>query len=69
MVSPLALFSKKRKHFLTVSYNDAAGKEQAAVLELGKDIIRTTLTIVSTRSVKEIEYQDEEARKAGRGGN
>jgi len=69
LVSPLALFSKKRKHFLTVSYNDANGKEQAAVLELGKDIIRTTLTIVQTRSGKEITYQDEEARKAGRGGN
>jgi hypothetical protein len=69
LVSPLALFSKKRKHFLTVSYNDAGGKEQAAVLELGKDIIRTTLTIVQTRSGKEIEYQDDEARKAGRGGN
>lgn len=69
MISPLALFSKKRKHFLTVSYLDTAGKEQAAVLELGKDIIRTTLTIVQTRSGKEITFQDEEARKAGRGGN
>jgi len=68
-VSPLALFSKKRKHFLTLGYADANGKEQAAVLELGKDIIRTTLTIVQTRSGKEIEYQDDEARKAGRGGN
>lgn len=69
LVSPLALFSKKRKHFLMVSYDDAAGKEQAAVLELGKDIIRTTLTNVQTRSGKEITCQDEEARKAGRGGN
>jgi hypothetical protein len=69
LVSPLALFSKKRKHFLTLNYTDPAGKEQAVVLELGKDIIRTTLTIVETRSGKEIEYQDEEARKAGRGGN
>lgn len=69
MVSPLALFSKKRKHFLTLGYKDVTGKDQAAVLELGKDLIRTTLTIVQTRSGKQIEYQDEEARKAGRGGN
>jgi hypothetical protein len=69
MISPLALFSKKRNHFLTVSYKDHAGKDQAAVLELGKDIIRTTLTVVETRSGKQIEYQDEEARKAGRGGD
>ena len=69
LVSPLALFSKKRKHFMTIGFTDKAGKEQAAVLELGKDIVRTTLTVVETRSGKKIEYQDEEARKAGRGGN
>lgn len=68
MISPLALFSKKRKHYFTMSYNDAAGKEQAAVFELGKDIVRTTLEIVETRSGKDITYQDEEARKAGIGG-
>jgi hypothetical protein len=69
LVNPLLLFSKKRKHFLTISYKDKDAKEQAVVLELGKDIVRTTLTIVETRSGKEIEYQDDEARKAGRGGN
>lgn len=69
LVNPLLLFSKKRKHFLTISYKDTDAKEQAVVLELGKDIVRTTLTIVETRSGKEIEYQDEDARKAGRGGN
>jgi hypothetical protein len=69
LVSPLALFSKKRKHFLTITYKDDAGKEQAVVFELGKNIIRTSLTIVETRSGKEIEFQDEEARKAGRGGD
>ncbi|MGE0445648.1 MAG: hypothetical protein AB7P99_10505 [Vicinamibacterales bacterium] len=69
LVSPLALFSKKRKHFMTISFNDAEAKEQALVLELGKDIIRTTLTVLETRSGKDIEYQDDEARKAGRGGN
>jgi hypothetical protein len=37
-----------------------------AVIELGKDIVRTTLAIVETRSGKQIEYQDEEARKSSR---
>ena len=69
MVSPLALFSKKRNHFLTVEYSDPDGKKQAAVFELGKDIVRTTLTVIEVRSGKEIEYQDEEARKAFKGGN
>lgn len=68
MVSPLALFSKKRNHFLTIGYTDAAGKDQAAVFELGKDIVRTALTIIQTRSGKEIEYQDDDARKSGLGG-
>lgn len=68
MISPLALFSKKRNHYLTVTYNDPAGKEQAGVFELGKDIVRTSLTIIATRSGKEIEYQDEDARKSGLGG-
>jgi hypothetical protein len=50
---------------LTVSWKDEKGNDQAAVLELGKDIVRTTLTIVETRSGKAVTYHDEEARKAG----
>ncbi len=68
LISPLALFSKKRNHFLTVTYTDASGAEQAAVFELGKDIIRTSLKVLEVRSGREIEYQDEDARKSGLGG-
>jgi hypothetical protein len=68
LVSPLALFSKKRNHYLTISYKDAHGAEQAAVLELGKDIVRTSLKVLEVRSGKEIEYQDEDAKKSGMGG-
>jgi hypothetical protein len=67
LVSPLALFSKKRNHYLTITFNDASGKEQAGVFELGKDIVRTTLTVLEVRTGKGIEYQDEEARKSGIG--
>jgi hypothetical protein len=63
MISPLALFSKKRKHFFTITYKDKVGKEQAGVFELGKDIVRTTLKIVEVRTGKEIEFQDLEACK------
>ena len=59
----LALFSKKRNHFLTITYNDKAGKEQAGVFELGKDIVRTTLPILEARSGKKIEYFDQETRE------
>jgi hypothetical protein len=63
-VSPIALLSKKRKHFLTVSYMDENEKQQAAVFELGKDIVRTTLASLEARTGRKIEYQDEEARKS-----
>ena len=68
LVSPLALFSKKRNHYLTITYKDAQDKEQAAVFELGKDIVRTTLKVIETRSGKDITFQDEEARKSIGGG-
>ena len=68
MVSPLALFSKKRNHYLTITYKDKAGMEQAGVFELGKDIVRTTLAVLELRSKKQIEYQDDEARKSLGGG-
>jgi hypothetical protein len=70
LISPVGLFmlfSKKRKHFVTIGYADAAGKEQVAVFELGKDLIRTTLPILEARSGKKITYQDEEAKKSGKG--
>lgn len=64
-VSPLFLLSKKRKHYLTVGFIDERGRQQAAVFELGKKIVRTTLAALSARTGLRIEYQDEEARKAG----
>ena len=70
LISPVGLFmlfSKKRKHFITIGYTDAAAKEQVAVFELGKDIVRTTLPILEARSGKKIIYQDEEAKKSGKG--
>ena len=67
LVSPLALFSKKRKHYLTISFTNADKKEQAVVFELGKDIVRTTLAILEARTGKKIQYQDDEARKSGTG--
>lgn len=63
LISPWALFSKKRNHYLTITYTDKAGKEQAGVFELGKDIVRTTLKILEVRTGKEIEFQDVEACK------
>ena len=63
-LTPLALFSKGRKHYLTISYKDKDDEMQSAVFELGKDLVRTTLTVVETRSGRKITYQDEEAAKS-----
>ena len=63
----LSLFSKKRKHYLTIGFKDEMDKDQVVVLEIGKNIVRTTLPIVEARSGKKIEFQDDESRKAGLG--
>jgi hypothetical protein len=62
----LTLFSKKRNHYLTISWTEG-DKEQVAVIEMGKDIVRATLPIVKARSGKEITYQDDEAKKQAGG--
>ena len=67
LVSPYLLFSKKRRHYLTISWKDDNDKQQAAVFELGKNIVRVTLATLEARTGRKIEYQDEEARNAGRG--
>ena len=66
LVSPIALLSKKRKHYLTVNYLDDQDKQQAVVFELGKDIVRVTLSSLEARTGRKIEYQDDEARKSGK---
>lgn len=67
-INPLFLFSKKRKHFLTIGFQDENDKQQAAVFELGKNVIRTTIASLEARTGKKVDYQDEEARKSGLGG-
>jgi hypothetical protein len=66
-ISPAFLLSKSRKHFLTVGYTDENGKQQALVFRVDKNNIRATLVSLEARTGLKIQYQDEEARKAGRG--
>jgi hypothetical protein len=64
VVSPLFLLSKKRRHYLTIHFVDQRGDSQAAVFELGKKIVRTTLAALEARTGLRIVYEDEDARKA-----
>jgi hypothetical protein len=63
LLSPVMLFTKARKHYVTITYRGAK-EDEAAIFELGKDIIRPTLTILETRTGRKVTYQDEEAAKA-----
>lgn len=67
VISPMFLLAKSRKHFLTVGYSDDEGKQQALVFRVSKSAIRATLVGLEARTGLKIQYQDEEARKAGRG--
>jgi hypothetical protein len=67
VISPAFLLSKSRKHFLTVGYQDEDGRQQALVFRVDKNGIRATLAGLEARTGLKIQYQDEEARKAGRG--
>jgi len=66
-ISPLFMLSKSRKHFLTVGYMADDGKQQALVFRVNKSDIRTTLVSLEARTGLKVEYQDPEARKAGKG--
>jgi len=63
VLAPLPLLSKKRRHFLTISFLDEQGQQQAMVLELGKNIVRATLASLEARTGKKVEHLDQEARK------
>ena len=67
LISPLLLLSKSRKHFVTIGYVDRAGNQQALVFRVEKGDIRMVLASLEARTGRRIEFQDEEARKAGKG--
>ena len=67
LISPLLLLSKSRKHFVTIGFVDPEGKQQALVFRVQKSDIRSVLAGLEARTGRRIEYQDGEARKAGKG--
>ena len=67
LISPLFLLAKKRQHFLTVGYSDDDHRQQAMVFRVSKGDIRTVLVSLEARTGRKVEYQDDDARKAGKG--
>lgn len=56
-ISPWLLLSHKRKHFLTVGWKDAQDKQHAAVFELGKSVVRTTIATLEARTGKRSSFK------------
>ena len=67
LISPVLMLAKKRQHFLTVGFQDDDGQQQAMVFRVGKDGIRVALVALEARTGQRVQYQDEEARIAGKG--
>jgi hypothetical protein len=67
LISPVLLLSKSRKHFVTLGYEDAQGRQQVMVVRIEKGDIRAVLMSLEARTGRRIEYQDDEARKAVKG--
>ena len=67
LISPLLILSKSRKHFVTLGYVDPAGNTRALGFRVGKGEIRSVLASLEARTGRRVEYQDNEARKAGKG--
>lgn len=67
LLSPLFLLSKARRHFLTVGFVDELGDQQALVFRVEKGDVRVVLASLEARTGVKVTYQDEEARKAGKG--
>ena len=65
-VSPLFLLSKRHRHYLTIGFVDEDEQQQAAVFELGKKIVRSTLAGLEARTGRRVEYENEEARTAAK---
>ena len=67
LISPVFLLAKRRAYFLTIGYTDSDGKQQAMIFQVGGKEIRPVLVSLEARSGKKVEYQDDEARKSGKG--
>lgn len=57
------LFSKKKKHFLSVAFTEEDGSNGAMVLELSKGNVRTVLATIEARTGKKVEHEEGTAKQ------
>jgi hypothetical protein len=66
LLSPLFVLTKKRDHYVTVSFELDDGQQQALLFRVEKDDVRALLVSLEARTGRRVSYQDDEARKAGK---
>ena len=59
------MWSKKRRHYLTLEFKDDQDKAQTVIFMVGKKSIRVLPKILEVRTGQKLQYEDEEARSAG----
>lgn len=59
LLSPLFVFSKSKKHYLTIQYADASGGSQYAILRLDKSNYREVLAAAEATTGKKVERAEE----------
>ena len=67
VISPLFLLAKRREHFLTIGFQDNDGHQEVLIFRIDKNDIRATLVSLEARTGQQVQYQDEDARQAGKG--
>jgi hypothetical protein len=65
LISPVLLLSKSRRHYITLGYIDQQDRQQALVFRIDKGDIRSVLAGLEARTGRRVEFQDDDARKAG----
>ncbi len=67
VISPLFMLARKREHFLTIGFQDDDGQQEAMVFRIDKSDIRLALVTLEARTGQLVQYQDDDARLAGKG--
>ena len=66
VISPVFMLAKKREHFLTVGFQNDNGHEEAMIFRINKDDVRLALVTLEARTGQQVQFQDEDARIAGK---
>ena len=67
LVSPMMALSKSRKHYLTIGFTNGEGGQEAMIFRVDKSDIRALLVCLEVKADLKVEYQDDDARKSGKG--